>query len=422
MRLRDLLVDISPLKESSAFRRVFAARVASLVGAGLVSVTVAVQVYDITKSSLGVGLVELVFGVFLMCGFLVGGVIADRYDRKKVLVTSGAASTLVFVAMAVNALPFAGSLPIIFVAAAIAGTVIGIEGTALTAVTPAVVKDEHLAAAGALTAIAAEAGFIGGPTLAGFVITVWGTASAYAMTAACVGASTVLLVFLPALVPAGEPEESPIRSIRTGFAFVVRTPIVRSVLLIDICTTLFVMPMVLFPELADEFFGGGAQTVGLLYSAPAVGALIGSSLSGWTGRIAATGQALILVVIGWGVMVVGFGLSPNLWVAMAFLAGMGFLDAYSEILRRALIQHYTPDELQARVSSLWLATATAWPSMGDVVTGVASRLVGPTVALVGGGLASIGSATASPVLLPGLRKATLSGPSADAARAAVKVG
>ena len=421
MSLRHLLVDISPLRQSAAFRRVFAARVASLLGSGLVSVTVAVQVYDLTNSSLGVGLVELVFGVFLMFGFLAGGVIADRFDRKTVLLASGGASVLVFVVMALNALPAAQFLGVVFACAAVAGTAIGIEETALSAVTPAVVEDDQLAAAGALTAIAAEAGFIGGPMLAGFVIVMFDTTTSYALTALCVGASTVLLFWLPSLRPDGDPEESPIDSIRSGLSYVVKTPIVRGILLIDICTTLFVMPMVLFPELADEFFGGGAQTVGLLYTAPAIGALIGSSLSGWTGRIPATGYALIVVIIGWGAMVVGFGLSPNIPVAMCFLAGMGMFDAYSEIFRRALIQHYTPDELQARVSSLWLATATAWPSMGDIVTGVASRLVGPTVALVGGGLVSVGSAVASPVLLPGIRQATLSGPSADALKAKADV-
>jgi ENTS family enterobactin (siderophore) exporter len=178
------------------------------------------------------------------------------------------------------------------------------------------------------------------------------------------------------------------------------------------------MPYALFPELGTEHFGGGPSTVGLLYTAPAVGSFFGALTSGWTGRVHHTGRALIGAVAVWGVAMLCFGLSPNLWVGLVFLALAGLGDTASEILRRALLQHYTPDRLQGRVGSLWLAQATAGPSAGNLEAGLVAKALGSSGGAVAvGGAVCLAGVAAVTLTMPELRKASLRGPSVSEAAA-----
>jgi ENTS family enterobactin (siderophore) exporter len=173
---------------------------------------------------------------------------------------------------------------------------------------------------------------------------------------------------------------------------------------------------VLFPQVVVEVLDRGPETAGLLYTAPAVGAMVAALTSGWTTTVRRTGRVLLLAVALYGVAIGLFGLSPLVPVgdplvwAAAFLVVAGACDMVSEILRRALLADVTPDHLQGRVSSLWLAQATVGPSAGGVEAGVAARLLGPGPAIAAGGAVCVVATAALGTLLPALRRASL-GPS-----------
>jgi MFS transporter, ENTS family, enterobactin (siderophore) exporter len=183
---------------------------------------------------------------------------------------------------------------------------------------------------------------------------------------------------------------------------------VTGILLIDVAAMVFAMPFALLPEFGAVVLGGDARTMGFLYTPPALGSLTAALTSGWTGRAAHPGAALILAVLLWGAAAVGLGLSPALAPALVFLALMGFADMVSEILRGALLQRHTPDALLGRVSSLRMIQATASPALGNIQASLLARAVSAPLALVAGGLASLARTLLVARSIPALRQAQLS--------------
>jgi ENTS family enterobactin (siderophore) exporter len=414
VRLGEVVVDVAPLRSGRNFRLVFATQAISMVGTHLTSVAASVQVYDLTGSSLQVGLMSLVLGLSLLVGLVAGGLLADRADRRRIVLVTRALTALVIAALAVNAALPEPRAWFVFVAAVLAGLTGGLGGPALMAATPGLVAPGQLAAAGALITLTAQLGAMAGPALAGLVAAGPGVAMCFAIDAGIYVVGLALLAPLPALPPEGAGEAPhPLRAMAQGVRFVRGNQVVAGLLLIDVCAVVFAMPYALFPEMAAEHFDGGASTVGLLYAAPAVGSFCSALTSGWAGRVHHTGRALIGAVGLWGAGIACFGLSPDLWLALLFLALAGFGDTASEILRRALLQHHTPDRLQGRVGSLWLAQATAGPSVGNLEAGLVARALGSSAgAAAVGGLVCLAGVAALAVAMPQLRRATLQGPPA----------
>ncbi|SHE94143.1 enterobactin transporter EntS [Streptoalloteichus hindustanus] len=415
MRLGQMVIDVSPLRTSRDFRFVFAARVVSLLGIGFTTVALPVQVYDLTGSSLQVALVNLVLGAAMLVGTLVGGVLSDRFDRRSLILLGRGVAAVGFAALTANALLPSPQLWFVAVCAVVNGLANGVSGTALMAATPALVGRDQLAASAALVAATTQLGAVVGPAVGGLVIAGPGVAANYGVTAVGTLLTTVLILFLRPLPPTSSSGRRGSGSVAEGWRFVRRNPVIGGLLLVDVCAVVFAMPYALFPALATEHFHAGPAAVGLLYAAPAVGAVLGAVTSGWTGRIAGSGRALVVAVLGWGLAITGFGLSPTLPVALALLAVAGFANIVSEILRRALLQHHTPGRLQGRVSSVWLAQTTVGPSLGNVEAGLLARFVAPPTAVVLGGLVCVAGVVLVSALFPGLRRASLRGPSADEA-------
>lgn len=429
MRLGELVIDTTPLRQSSQFRLVLAGRGVVLLAAGLIAVAVTVQVYSLTRSSLQVALVNVVLATSLLVGFLVGGVLADRVDRRRLILVAGVGIVLAFVVFAVNAaVASPHQLAVIYLTTALGAAVEGVGETALSAVIPTLVTPEQLAAASGLIAVTSQLGAVAGPAVGGLLAGGPGLAVTYGAAAGCSAVTTVLFMRLRPLPVGGErpadpdhdtdpgpaadavPQPGAWASIVEGFAFVRGNRLIAGVLLIDLCATVFGVPGALFPQLAAEVFDGGPELVGLLNAAPAAGALLASLASGWTGRVRRTGIALLWSVVAIGVGYVGLGLSTHLAVALLFLAVAGGADTISEILRRALLQYHTPDALQGRVNSLWLAQANTSYSVGGVAAGVAARLVGPAGAVVAAGALCLASVAVLTAALPALRRASLNTP------------
>ncbi|BAH40266.1 MAG TPA: enterobactin transporter EntS [Gemmatimonas aurantiaca] len=398
-----LLLDVTPLRTSRDFRLLFAARTISIVSIGVISVAVGWQVFEITGSSWHVGLVNLCLAVPMTMGLMVGGVMADRFDRRRLIVSSRSVYVLVAALFLINTLLPQPQLWIIYLASTIAGAINGISAPALMAAMPSLVQRAQLAAAGALITVSSQAGAMLGPSLAGITIGAWGLTACYVIVA--VGAIlTPLLLSRMQPLPAGPGVPlGPIAAARESWHFTRTHHVVGALLLLEIPVALFASPGSLFPELASSRFAGaslpwssrlmdGAIVAGWLYSAPAAGAFLSSLLSGWTGRTRDAGAMLVLTTVLWAVGTIGLGVASTALAAVIALTVAGAGRALSEILRRALLQSHTPDGLQGRVGSLWLIQAVVLPSLGMALAGAAAQWLPPhRVVTVSGCLALIGT-------------------------------
>lgn len=407
MRIGQIAIDVGPLREGRDFRLLFTGRFASMAGNAVATTAANWQVYALTKSSLAVGALTLADSAGMFAGLIAGGMLADRHDRRLLMAGTRAPLAILAALMMVNSLLARPALWAVYVLVTAIGALSGLGSPASTAAMPALIRPDQLAAAAALGAMSGQLGNLGGPALAGALIAGPGLAACYAIDTACFAVFAVTAWFirpLPPTVRAGRPG---FRSMAEGLRHVRHNAVVGGMLAVDTSAMIFGMPSALFPALAQEHFHGGSATFGLLAAAPGFGALVGAATSGWTSRLRRPGIVVIGAGLSWGAAVIGFGLSTNLTIALAFLALAGMSDLISEVLRNALLQHYTPDALRGRVSSLYLAQVTTAPSLGNVEAGLVAQLFSVSVSVVSGGLACVAGALVLGAINPALRRATL---------------
>ncbi|WP_374112294.1 enterobactin transporter EntS [Rhodococcus sp. CH91] len=376
-----LLIDTDPLRTSREFRYLFTARVVSLFGLGFLIVAVPVQVYQLTGSTAQVAAVSAVIGVTTFAATFAGGVLADRYDRRNVIALSRGTAGIAFALLAVNAFLPEPQMWAIYVLAVIDGIAGGISSTALMAVTPSLIPRDKLAAAGALMALTADLGSMIGPALGGVVIATGGVGVAYALAAFTTAITTFCITRLPSLPPTHVADESPLKSVVSGFRYAAQNRVVGQVLVVGFLAMLLSGWAVLIPEFADEVLGVGPSVVGLLYTAPAVGAVLGSLTSGWTGSIRRYGLVVYLLMAISAAGLVGAGATGTLVVVLLGLAAHGFGDSLADVVRYATVQRNTSDEYRGRVAAVWGAQVTAGTSVGAVAAGLVASLVPISMAL-----------------------------------------
>ncbi|MFE3627871.1 enterobactin transporter EntS [Streptomyces goshikiensis] len=415
MSLRDLVIDIEPLRTSPDFRAIFTARVVSLFGLGMATVALAAQVYGMTRSTFDVAVASMIMSVTVLLGSLWGGVMADRTDRKRLIVWARAAAALAFAGLAVNAMLPDPSLWAIYACVAWDGLATGVSVTALMAVAPTLVRPDQLPAAGALISLTGEIGSVSAPFLGGVLLAAWGAGPVYAFAAVTTAVTTFLISRIRPLPPgiggdeeeddeyAGQDTGSPL----VAFRYALRNRVVGGLVLLGGVVAVFNVPVVLFPEMVDRQFHGGEVMLGLLYTAPAVGAVLVSATSGWLSRTARPGRMLIAAAFTGGLATVGFGLSGHAAVAFAMLAVGGAAGTVYEILEYALVQHSTPDRLRGRIVSVITAQGTTGGVVGDAEVAAVARWFSPAGAAVLNGAVCAVAAVAVAVAVPGLRRATL---------------
>ncbi|MFC9896299.1 enterobactin transporter EntS [Nocardia sp. NPDC127579] len=386
-RLGGLVIDIAPLRSSRAFRYAFAARLISLLGIGLLIVAIPAQMYQLTRSNLQVAAVSVVLAAAMFVGSLAGGVLADRFDRRRTIQFSRTAAGLGFLVLGGNALLDDPAVWVIYAVGVVDGLAGGVSSTALMALTPALVGRDKMAAAGALVTLTTDLGTMITPALAGMIIAAGGVAVTYFVAAA---ATAVTVTLFQEVGPAAPPEtarETPWRALRTGLRFAMGERTVRGVLLVGLVVMLASGPTVLLPAFVDQVLHAGPATLGLLYGAPAVGAVVGTLSSGWTGGVRRSGFALLasMAALPLGFLIMGGAGRVTVGaVVVAFLgmAGYGLARAVNDIFRFAVLQHSTPDELRGRVSSLWLIQAVAGTALGSMTAGLLGQYFAPDAALL----------------------------------------
>jgi predicted MFS family arabinose efflux permease len=387
--LRATLSDVTPLRESRQYRVLYVGELVGFLGSQLTVVAVPFQVYQLTRSSLAVGLVGLVqLGPLLACS-LAGGALVDAVDRRRLLLASQALRGALSAGLVANALlPHPALWPLYLLTAAAAGLQ-AVDGPARNAAIPALVRRELLPAAAALHQIVMQVGQVAGPAAAGLVIGSVSLAAAYAIDVACYTAATLLVLALRPLPPGEGGRRAGLASVREGLRFLRGRRALQGTFYIDLNAMVFGMPRALFPALGTSVFGGGAATVGLLYAAPGAGALLGAATAGWVGRVRRQGRAVLVSVAVWGAAIAAFGLVRSLPAALCLLAVAGAADVVSAVFRSTILQLAVPDGLRGRLSAIHIAVVTGGPRLGDVEAGVVARLTSPRFSVVSGGLACL---------------------------------
>ena len=325
-------MDTRPLRSSAPFRRLWFGTGISAIGSQVTTVTIPIQVYDETGSTLLVGFLGIAALIPLLTVSLFAGAVADAVDRRRLLLGSDVALAVVVVVLIGNALRSDPSVPLLFVCEALAVAAYAFQRPARNALTPKLVPDDQLLAAIAVEDVVHNLSRVAGPALAGVLVATVGFAGAYAVDLATFAASLVAIWLLPRL-PRIEGAETPsLRSIVTGFRYVRgKTPLL-GIFTVDTVAMVFGMPSALFPAFAEEL-GGGAETVGLLYAAPSAGAFAASIVSGWMTRVDRQGLGVCVAAGAWGVAIGAVGLATSIPLALVLLAAAGAADFVSAVLR-----------------------------------------------------------------------------------------
>ncbi|CCA55519.1 probable multidrug resistance transporter, MFS superfamily [Streptomyces venezuelae ATCC 10712] len=399
---RRLFADLTPLRTSADYRRLWFGSTVSWVGQGMTALAVSLQVYDITRSPFAVGLVGLFSLVPLVVFGLYGGAIADTVDRRKLGLFSACGSAALSIALATAA--FAGFHRVWFLYAVVALQAVcaALNAPARSSMIPRLLPPEQLRAANALNSMVTTFGTLVGPSLGGLIVGLAGYQTAYLVDAVAFSASLYAMWRLPAMLP--DRTGSKRASVLDGLRFLATRPNLRMTFLSDFCAMILAHPRALFPAVAVLWYGGDARTTGLLVAAPAFGALLGGVLSGWQGRIRHHGQAILIAVASWGTAIAVFGLTRNLWLGLLLLALAGYSDTVSMIFRNTMMQVAAPDEMRGRLQGVFIVVVAGGPRLGDFLAGSIADLTSPAVAVTGGGIACVVAVGALAVYARGFRR------------------
>lgn len=393
-------MDLRPLRHSRDFRWVFVSGLVTYLGSMVTMVAVPFQMAQLTGSYVAVGLIGLAELVPLVVFGLWGGAVADAADRRVVVIGTEVGMLLMSVTLLVNARLADPHVWVLYVVAMVFAALDGLQRPSLEAIVPRVVAHDELAAAGALNSLRWQIGEIAGPALGGLLVAAFGAWSAYAFDASTFLLSAIALWQLRAIPPGESAEPASLRRIAESMRYAWSRKDLLGTYLIDIMAMLFAFPYALFPFLAEDL--GAPWVLGFLYSAGAVGSLLATVTSGWTGRVHHHGRAVVFAAIGWGLAIAGVGLTNSVWVVLLMLGLAGAADMISGLFRMLIWNQTIPDELRGRMAGIELLSYSLGPTLGQVrATGVA-QLTSLRTSLVSGGLLCAIGGVALAAFLPSL--------------------
>ncbi len=373
-RLRAAALDPRPLTVA-AFRRLLLAQAAAYVGTMVTSVTVPVQVYALSHSSLYVGLTGLAGLLPIVVFGLYGGAIADRVDRRLLYLSASAATWLITLALLAQALADLRSVPFIIVLVSGQAAAFAISSAARGAIIPRIVPADMIPAANTLYFTVGNFGQVVGPLFAGILVALpGGFAWAYGVDAVLFA----LLLYSAYRLPPVQPIDTPssrggFRSVWDGLRFIGANPVLWMSFALDIAAMVLAMPTALFPEVAESHFPGG---VGLLYASIAIGSLAAGLFSGWVAKVRRQGIALTVAVAGWAAAVGLAGTTSSLWCTVALLACAGAADLVSAVYRETILQTYAPDSMRGRLQGVFTVVVAGGPRLGDMRAGAMAATTG----------------------------------------------
>ncbi len=383
MRLGSWLVDRRPLAIPQ-FRRLWTASVVTAVGGSFSHLAVPMQLFALTGSSAAVGLLATVSLAALTVSALSGGALADRVDRRRLLLAGHALLGVAYLGLWLQSLLRLGSVPTILALGLVQSVALGVTLTTMGATVPRVVPVALLPAANGLSSVARYTGAVLGPLLAGALVPLVGLRTLYLLDAVSLLAVLWAVASLPALPPLTRTARA---GVVAGARYLLGQRVLLAVLGVDLAAMVFAMPVALFPELAARTYGPGS--VGLLFAAYPAGVLAAGLASGAATGVRRQGAALATTAVLWGLCVVLLAAASTLWLALAALVLGGGVNFGLSTFRNAISQAHTDDELRGRIQGILVVVLIGGPQLANVLHGLGSALVGPQWTIATGGALTV---------------------------------
>ncbi len=375
------------------FRLLWIGQIVSITGSQMQLAAINWHIYLLTRSPLALGLVGACRAVPIILCSLVGGVVADVVDRRRLMMTTQ--SVMLTCSAALALVTFRGLLHVwpIFLLTAVASAAWAFDTPARQALMPALVPLKDFPNAVSLSMLMFQVGLIVGPPLAGFVLASHGPGFVYTINAV---SFVAVILGLALMRTSGRPEKDesqPARisfdALREGLRFVWRTPIIVQTMTLDFVATFFASANQLLPIFAKDILRVGAEGYGFLAAAPAGGAIITGLIVARFGTLKKQGLLVIVSIGVFGAATIAFGLSRVFWFSLLMLAITGGADTISTILRQTIRQLVTPNKLRGRMTSINMIFFMGGPQLGEVEAGTVAALVGAPLSVVTGGAACL---------------------------------
>src|SRR6476661_8441958 len=377
--------DVRPLA-IPAYRRLFIGQVCTVVGAMITAVAVQQQIFDLTGSSAWVGFASLVALVPLVVFGLLGGAIADTYDRRKLLIVTSVGIAATSIGLWLAALAGSESVWTVFALLALQQAFFAVNQPTRSAIIPRIVPIELVPSANSLGMTVFAAGVIVGPLLVGVLIPIIGIPWLYFIDATTLVAILYAVIKLPPIPPLGERRGR--AKVLEGLAYLRLRPLLLMTFVVDIIAMVCGMPRALFPQMAEETFGGpvgGGTALGVLNAALAIGSMLGGLTGGWIHRVHRQGIAIVVAIVVWGLAMTLFGMTSVLWLAVILLAVGGWAELVSAVYRSTILQVTATDEMRGRIQGVFTGVVAGATSTAFAVTagGIATIVLTIVAALLG---------------------------------------
>jgi MFS family permease len=394
-------LDLTPLRRYPAFRRLWFGQGVSFIGTEIAEVALAYQMYQLTGSKLAVGLISLTHLIPLLTLTVIGGAIADAVDRRRLMLLQQVGMVAGSLGLAFNASLHDPHVWALYVSQLVISSSFSIGAGAQRSMTPQLVDESNFLSASALNSVTSQLGAVAGPGVAGILLKFVDLKWIYFGDSLSYVAALGAVYLLPRLVAREDAERPSWGSIKAGFTYVRRQPVILGFFLVDTVAMIFGMPSALFAPVASDRFHDPAL-VGYLYMAPAVGALLVSLLSGPLRHVGRQGLGVVVAASVWGVAIFAFAFAHQLWVALLLLGLAGFGDQISAILRSVMLYRITPNQMLGRVSGIEFMQVAAAPSIGNLEAGALASATNLTVAIASGGILCVAGCAVVAALFPKL--------------------
>lgn len=344
------------------------------------------------QKGLALGMVGLVRVVPIIIFSMAGGVVADAMNRRKVMLLTQSALTVLAALLSFLTLRGLESLGWLYLLTALSSAASALDNPSRQSLFPNLVPREHLPNAISLNTIMNQVASVTGPALGGLLISQAHIGWVYVFNAfsfLAVIASLLLMRDVPARAP-GSRRDLSLRAALDGLRFVFREPLIRSTMLIDFFANFFASAIALLPIFAQDILHVGAQGYGLLYAAPSIGAMIASLLMvPLIERILHRGRVLLGAIVVYSLSTIVFGLSREFWLAFACLAVFGASDIVSTVLRNIIRQLHTPDDMRGRMTSVNMMFFMGGPQLGELEAGLVANAFGAPISVISGGIGAL---------------------------------
>jgi MFS family permease len=367
-------MDLSPLRESRDLRLLVLGGGISFAGSMLTFVALPYQAYQLSHSSLIVGLLSLAELIPLLATAFIGGALADAVDRRRMIRVTEAALGLASGVLVVNSLLGRPQLRVLFVVSGVFAAADGLQRTSLAAIVPQIVRPEQLPATSAVMSMQSQLGMIAAPALTGVIIAVGRLTLTYSLDVASYLVSLGFLLLLGAMPPPPGESDLSLAAIRAGMSYAWRRKDLLGTYLVDMNAMFFGMPNALFPQIASHL--GGASALGVLYASPALGSFVVTVTSGWVAQVRRFGRMIAVAAGVWGLGIILLGFASSLWLAAVGLVIAGSGDMVSGLARTTMWNQSIPDALRGRLAGIEMLSYSSGPALGNVEAGLLETLAG----------------------------------------------